>query len=99
MRVELLKIGTRVRLLLNRREATRAARTFLPEGADTRRAAAHSKKLEHACRILVAESPEARVQGDTGESPFVVPLNAKFTFGVDDDGTLTGVTFEWFTGF
>ena len=95
MRIERTKIGARVRLFLNRREVTRAAKTFLPEGADPRRAALQSRKLEHACRILVADSPEARVQGDTGESPFVVPLTAKFTVGVDDNGALTGATFEW----
>ena len=83
MRIERRHLGDRVRVILNRLEAKRAAATFLPADAGLVAALRDTRKFEHACRIVAAEKID-------------VPLHSRFTVGLDSGGEPNGATFEWF---
>ena len=83
MRIERRHLGDRIRVILNRLEAKRAASAFLPLGSGLGAALRDTRKFEHACRVVAAEKID-------------VPLHARFTVGLDNDGEPNGATFEWF---
>ena len=83
MRIERRHLGDRVRVILNRLEAKRAAMLFLAEGSGLKAVLRDTRKFEHACRVVAAEKID-------------VPGHARFTVGLDNDGDPNGATFEWF---
>lgn len=94
MRIERLKIGTRIRVILSRRDVAAAAKTFLPASAELRKAvssAAMQRRLELACRVVVASCLEKSAD------PLVVPRGAAFSVGLSTAGDVSGATFEWFS--
>jgi hypothetical protein len=107
MRIERLKMGVRVRVILNRTEAREAGLAALV--ASGKLAKDHHER-PRAAKIYVGGI--GRGEGDLHVNPadlereavkvaarqIAVPGEANFRVGLDEKGEIAGATFQWFEG-
>lgn len=105
MRIERRKLGTRVRVILNRTEAVTAALAAI--AAKTKRDVGHPSPRSTTVYIGGIGRGEGDYHADPGEfekqcriiaeRQIVIPVEASFRVGLDEEGGVVGATFQWYS--
>ena len=99
MRIERRKIGTRIRVILNRTEARDAGRLILISTGKilpTDKATDIPIRIGGRDRYAVRQSAFEESCRVTASKQIIIPKDADMRIAVDDDGQVTGVTFQFF---
>jgi hypothetical protein len=104
MRIERRKLGTRVRVILNRTEAVTAALAAI--AAKTKRDVGHPSPRSTTVYIGGIGRGEGDYHADPGEfekqcriiaeRQIVIPVEASFRVGLDEEGGVVGATFQFY---
>ena len=103
MRIERRKLGVRVRVILNRTEAVTAALAAIAKVA--KRDIGHPSPRSTTMYIGGIGRGEGDYHADPGEfekqcriiaaNQILVPVEASFRVGLDEEGGVVGATFQW----
>ena len=103
MRIERRKMGTRIRVILNRTEAVNAALAAI---AKTGKVTGHPSPRSTTVYIGGIGRGEGDYHADPGEfekqcritaeRQIVIPVEASFRVGLDDMGGVVGATFQFY---
>ena len=104
MRIERRKLGTRIRVILNRTEAVQAALAAIAK--KTGRDVGHTSPRSTTVYIGGIGRGEGDYHADPGEfekqcrtlaeRQIVIPVEASFRVGLDEEGGVVGATFQFY---